>query len=665
MKKFVFFISFVFVTILFHSTLSATLKAVTFEYPEYNVDISINTDSSFTVTEKAVYRVYGDFHGLRRDLTLADARRDELCRATSNLYCGGFDRVVVNSVKDLSGNDITNLIKLYAIEDEDNDKRSMRFEWEIFPNGENQNGTQFGWILNYTIYGGIAAVENSPYFYWNLLPENRSGIVDSSVISIKLPQSAALDITKLKVYTDMLFRQSSTENSITFQLNNLPSYGPFTAAYQFENSEIQLPGQITYTISPAFSYSVYLDGINVTDQVDGVIKSVTAGQHLVRFEHIGYEAVEQLVDVESGKTRILDINLKPHPWMHILLIINNLICICGCLLIPFGLLAVYMHYRKRGRDKDMPKTIIPLFKPPANTRPYLVGSLADEQVDRHDVVGTIIDLAYRGYLKIKEIDKNKNYELTKLEGKSNDPGLNEIETQIFNALFKKGDIVQTKDLGSSFPYDYVKIQQNIYKEMVNEGYFNRAPKTTIGLYAGFGVFAVVFGFLATICVTTILITFLGVITLFTPGILIVFVGIAILIIAKFMPAKTAKGSKVYADILGFKMYMQTAERFTVQKLEPEHFVKYLSYAIVFKIEKEWAKKFEDIYKGQPEWFEGTNDIYNALWVSSFARSFSNSTTQSMMPITSGSSSGSGWSGGGSFGGFSGGGGGGGSSGGEE
>ena len=109
--------------------------------------------------------------------------------------------------------------------------------------------------------------------------------------------------------------------------------------------------------------------------------------------------------------------------------------------------------------------------------------------------------------------------------------------------------------------------------------------------------------------------------------------------------------------------MKTAERYTVQKLEPENFVKYLSYAIVFGIEKEWAKNFEGIYKGIPDWYEGSGSIYDAIWISSFARNFSNSTVQSMTPISTSSSSGSGFSGGGSFGGFSGGGGGGGSSGG--
>jgi len=131
-----------------------------------------------------------------------------------------------------------------------------------------------------------------------------------------------------------------------------------------------------------------------------------------------------------------------------------------------------------------------------------------------------------------------------------------------------------------------------------------------------------------------------------------------------MPAKTEVGSQVLAKVLGFKMYLHTAERYRLQNLGPDEFEKYLSYAIVFGIEDEWAKKFEGLYEKAPEWFEGSNmnGIYNAYFISSLARSFTTTTVSSFnLPQ---SASGSGWSGGGgSFGGFSGGGGGGGSSGG--
>lgn len=663
MKNLLLISLFALTAIILHSTLTLKVKAVSFEYPEYNVDVSINKDSSFQVRETAIYLVYGDFHGLRRDLTLSDPNRDELCTTTNNYYCGGFDRVVVNSVKDLKGNDITDKVNLYNITDKDTDISSLRFEWEIFPDGEYQNGDQFGWILDYTIYGGIVNANNIPYFYWNMLPENRNGIVDSSTMTITLPNQASIRESDIQVYSSLRYNLKSNGNVISVTAKNLPSLSPFTIAYKFNNNEIELPGQISYSLSPAFGSKIFLDNIDITDQVDGLIKAVPTGERKLRFEHIGYQTLEQTVNVKSGETEIVDANLTPEPWMQILLLINNIICLCGCILIPISLVAVYYIYRKKGRDVDMPKTIIPLFKPPINTAPYMVGSIVDEQVDKQDIVGTIIDLAYRGYLKIKEVEKNKNYELTKLEGKPGDSGLNSMEKDVMNAIFKNSDVIETKELGKTFPLDYIKLQNSIYKEMVALDYFKRSPVTTIGTYVGIGIMLTALGLVSTILFTVFLVSFLGVLTIFTPGFVLIAAGIAFIIVAKFMPAKTTKGSKLYADILGFKMYMNTAERYTVQNLEPEDFVRYLGYAIVFGIERQWAKKFEGIYKGIPDWYEGSGNIYDVYWISSFARNFSNSTVQSMTPVTTSSSSGSGWSGSGSFGGFSGGGGGGGSSGG--
>jgi len=121
---------------------------------------------------------------------------------------------------------------------------------------------------------------------------------------------------------------------------------------------------------------------------------------------------------------------------------------------------------------------------------------------------------------------------------------------------------------------------------------------------------------------------------------------------------------MFDEILGFKMYMDTAERYRVQNLTPETFEKFLSYAIVFGIEKQWAEKFKDIYKGQPDWYEGDLGTWNSIRLANSLAHFRSTTTSSMVSRPSSSSSsgwsGGGWSGGGGFsGGFSGGGGGGG------
>jgi uncharacterized membrane protein YgcG len=144
-----------------------------------------------------------------------------------------------------------------------------------------------------------------------------------------------------------------------------------------------------------------------------------------------------------------------------------------------------------------------------------------------------------------------------------------------------------------------------------------------------------------------------------------------MIISPFMPARTTHGSKVYEQLLGFRMYMDVAERFRVQDLTPETFEKYLSYAMIFEIEKKWGERFKDICKASPEWFESSSDTWTTLYMINSLNAFQTTTASALssVPQANGSSTsgrgfgGGGWSGGGGFsGGFSGGGGGGGSTG---
>lgn len=140
---------------------------------------------------------------------------------------------------------------------------------------------------------------------------------------------------------------------------------------------------------------------------------------------------------------------------------------------------------------------------------------------------------------------------------------------------------------------------------------------------------------------------------------------------KYEARLSAKGNKVKEDLLGFKLYLKTAERYRLQNLTPDLFEKYLPYAMVFGVEEEWGKAFIDMAMPEPDWYHSTNrsrgfsgspatsngNSFSASILSaSFASSFSSAFSSSGGFRSGGSSSGSG--GGGSSGGGGGGGGGG-------
>jgi len=139
--------------------------------------------------------------------------------------------------------------------------------------------------------------------------------------------------------------------------------------------------------------------------------------------------------------------------------------------------------------------------------------------------------------------------------------------------------------------------------------------------------------------------------------------IIVLIFAPLMQKRTEEGHVLFRRIKGFKLYLDKAEKYRQRFLEKENlFEKFLPYAIVFGITREWIKKMKDIYGEKyfatyhPVWFYGAG-------IASFnADSFSeamNSVSTNMASTMSSSPSSSGTGGGGFSGGGGGGGGGGG------
>jgi len=141
----------------------------------------------------------------------------------------------------------------------------------------------------------------------------------------------------------------------------------------------------------------------------------------------------------------------------------------------------------------------------------------------------------------------------------------------------------------------------------------------------------------------------------------------------FMPARTVKGVAANEYAKGLKMYLNVAEKDRLKMLQSpsapympktdapqqtvELFEKLLPYAIVFKVEQEWAKKFEAMYKTPPDWYSGNYTAFNTGYlVGSLGGGFGNAVATSFG--VSGSASGSGFGGGFSGGGGGGGGGGG-------
>lgn len=643
---------------------SHPVKAQYIENAKFSIVIDINEDSTFDITEEITNTWTGLVHGHRRYVPLSDSGK---CANANGKACvESIDRIMSLGAFDGDGDKLKDPDFRTYVEYQGGVKNFV-FEWEIWSDGKNLSSDDITWTVKYKVFGGIVWEGHTPYFYWNIIPSDRGGNTEYANIKINFPDSIKFDRSKFKTYNDYLFEDQIRfkDNSVEIKLNDLPQFGDYTVEYEFLPTDLEKPGSLEYKVSkPISGVSVYLDGELFSENLNDQIRSFPSGDHTLTFKHFGYKEKSFNLNIGPNEKETLDVKLSPTTWMQVLIYLGYLTMLLGCLLTPLAPILVYIQYLRRGRDRNKQKTIVPLFNPPEGIRPYLLGSIKDEKVDRVDIVGSIIDLAYRGYIKIKELKKGKNYELTKLQGKPNDIGLNSIELEILNALFSSSNIVETKNLRTTFPLKYKQIETNIYNEMINKGYFKTSPVAVRGTYLGISILLFIIGIISIIFGTITGSAFMGILFFCTPGFFFTGLGVAYFVASFYMPFKTEKGSKVYGEILGFKMYLNTAERYRLQNLKPEYFEKFLSFAIVFGIEKQWADKFKNINLSAPDWYEGSDNLTDAILISIFVRSFTTSTVTNFTPVSSGSSSGGGsFSGSFGGGGFSGGGGGGGGSGG--
>ena len=323
------------------------------------------------------------------------------------------------------------------------------------------------------------------------------------------------------------------------------------------------------------------------------------------------------------------------------------------LLVPLGVFVIlFSRWRKNGKDAKGRGTIIAEYEPPDNLRPTEVGTLVDATVHDRDVSAAIVDLAVRGYLQIIEDETkvlfvtSKSYRLRRL--KPDDATLKPFEVALMLGLFDGDEEIKLTDRRSSMVVAKKKIEKDVYQEMATIGYYAKNPAVVRTTYLGFALLAV-------------LVTFVGgrvVASQISGGVFVLVAGFAtaaiIGLFGMVMPKKTEAGAIACEKALGFKLYLETAEKYRIQWQEKEKiFEKFLPYAMVFGVADKWSKALADVAREQPSWFVGNYVAFNAVDFSHRVNSFTSAAAAVAAPKSSGGSGGSGFSGGG----FGGGGGG--------
>lgn len=606
-----------------------------YSYDSINYAIQVNTDTTVDVVETQTYRFVGEYHQGWRNIPKKD-----------------FDDLTDVSVTDAEGRALT-----YSSKQLEKTNPSSWGKYATFyKDGEyviewyyDARDTTQTWILRYTLHGALAFYDDHDELYWNLFTAYTVpiGSVDAEVVLPRAVEDAGT--LKESLYVEGVGGASGSRHT--------------TTGFHFFANDL-IPGA-TATIAPGWPKGLVDTGAYWRSWL------------LRNWGFIGAAAV-------AGVT----------------------------------ILFLWFRWYFTERFRTGRGVVIPEYEPPKQLTPMMAEVLVYERLSPKSWSATVIDLAVRGYLTIEEIQENNkrgksirgvlvlliigigiamtvgvsggslselidflvlgllvivlllsfrggkflstpSYILHRVQSSTTEiHNLEEYEKAFLDALFENGNRLSLKEVqqdtkaASSLGKKIQEISRSALQETAQD---TRAYDVDFRAWKWAGPFmyiapglylGLMFAMVEDSAVGGSTVFFSMLVLCLTMGYLFV----------RYNPRLNRAGQIFREEWLGFKLYLETAERYRLQNLTPATFEKFLPYAIIFGVEKEWGKTFEGITVSPPVWYSGSNFSSGKFSASGFSTSFSASFASAFA-----SSGGSGASGGGGSAGGGGGGGGGGAS----
>jgi uncharacterized membrane protein YgcG len=282
-----------------------------------------------------------------------------------------------------------------------------------------------------------------------------------------------------------------------------------------------------------------------------------------------------------------------------------------------------------------------------------------------------VALAVKGQLRIEQdqrkllfLNLGKRYVFTLLGEPGQRSALLPHEAYLLDTLFPSGtagDTVSTDQLRDHYYVHVPGFERLVKQAVLAERFFRRWPGTVRALtfFGGLGLAGAAVA-LALVLLPHDIVLLQGEahpwLTFGSLALTVVLVGV----FAWIMPSRTSRGTAVLRQTLGFQEFLRRVEAPRLERvvLTPELFERFLPYAMVAGLTRQWTAAFQGILEVAPSWYVGSGDFDLTDFGTSLEDCFS-TTTGAMQSSPSSSSSSSGSSGGGSSGGGDGGGGGGG------
>ena len=314
------------------------------------------------------------------------------------------------------------------------------------------------------------------------------------------------------------------------------------------------------------------------------------------------------------------------------------------------------------RHKNKPGTVIPLFYPPVDFTPSMVGFMKAKKFNNPLLGADIVNLAVRGFITISfepaKFLGNGTHTLTLVKDPKNNKHehLTDYEIALLSTLFKIDTYPSSANTLELTYKNAARVNVALEKasKQCQEQTSHYIIKLNNILYLSYALCAM--------WVISYIFFYESIITLIIASLVVEAIR------NYFYHAYTPQGRKIQDEIDGFELYLTTAEIARMNIIgtpptrTPELYEKYLAYAIALGVEKQWTQQFASVFatlaqQGHayvPIWYAG-----RSFEVNSFASDVGSSFNSAISSASSSPGSSSGSGGEGSSGGGGGGGGGGG------
>jgi hypothetical protein len=264
-------------------------------------------------------------------------------------------------------------------------------------------------------------------------------------------------------------------------------------------------------------------------------------------------------------------------------------------LLVLGGLGLFFRHRRAGADASAGGEISRAgefvatgpgqteFRVVGDIRPGHVGTVADERVDPIDVTASLVDLAVRGHLLITELPRDSEFARTDWELARRDGGndLRPFEKELLDGIAPSGTSVKVSELSSRVHESIGAVQNQLYDEMVNNGWYERRPDAIRNRWTQLA--------LGGLIIAVVLTGILAAVTTFgLVGLALIVLALGLVFVAQEMPSRTAKGSALLAGLGALRSDLLSHPTNQIPKGEElREISELLPYAIVLGGSERW------------------------------------------------------------------------------